>query len=124
MVVEPLRLKEDLVRVARRKALHLVLDRRAITRPPALDRARKQRRTVEIGADDLVRLFGRACDRAAQLHRSNAVIECRYGPWLRVARLLLQSYPVDRASIEPRRRSRLQPPLAQADLANLRGQPH
>ena len=40
----------------------------------------------------------------------------------RVARLLLEPRPVDRAAVEPRRRPGLEPPLPQADLADLVGQ--
>ena len=65
-IVEPLGLEEDLVAVAVGEALHLVLDRRAIARPPALDRAGEQRRAVEVRADDVVRALVGPGDRAAR----------------------------------------------------------
>src|SRR6478672_1309744 len=123
VTVQSLRLEKNLVRVAIGKALHLVLDRRAIAGAPALDRAGKQRRTVEVGSDDVVGARARPRDRATKLRRANAVIERAHAPDPRIARLFLEPRPVDRPSVEPRRRPRLQSPLAQADLADLSRQP-
>ena len=122
-IVEPLGLKKDLVRVAVRKTLHLVLDRGTVARAPALDRAGKQGRPIEIRRDDVVRARIRPRDRAARA----AAAECRRRAptcvqTVCVARLLLEPRPVDGAAVEPRRRPGFQPALPQADLANLAGQ--
>ena len=69
-IVQAFGLEENLVGVALGEALHLVLDRRAVTRPPPLDRAGEQGRPVEIGADDVVRPRVGPGDRAAQLRRT------------------------------------------------------
>src|SRR5689334_3295368 len=98
MIAEALRLEENLVRVARREALHLILDRRAVAGAPTLDRSGEQRRAAEVRANDLVRPLAGASDRAAQLCRSNTVVERRHRPWFAVARLLLQACPIDRAA--------------------------
>ena len=113
-VVEALGLEEDLVRVAVREALHLVLDRRAIARAPPLDRAGEQRRAVEVGADDVVRPLVGPRDRAAQLRLPHAVVQSADIVQRRsIARLLLEPRPVDRPPVEPRRRPGLQPALRQ-----------
>src|ERR1700686_638970 len=52
--VATLGLEEDLVTLLVAKAHHLVLDRRAIARSPAMDHARVHRRAVKAAADNLV----------------------------------------------------------------------
>lgn len=65
--VEPLGLDEDLVALAIGEAHHLVLDRRTIARPHALDHARVHGRAIERAANELVRASVRIGDVARHL---------------------------------------------------------
>ena len=106
--------------VAVGEAVHLVLDRGAVTRPDPADLAGEQRRAIEIGADDVVGARVGAGDRAEQLrvaarpasaatssNRSSSD-GCRSS-----------ARPVDRPAVEPRRRAGLQPGERQAEVAEL-----
>ena len=109
-IVQPLRLEEDLVAVAVGEAMDLVLDRGAVTRPDAADRAGEKRRAVEVGADDRVGARVGAGDGAEQLRRrrgaaSSATSSSRRRP-IPAARARAQSM---RPPVEPRRRPGLEP---------------
>src|SRR5574337_1009703 len=108
--VQPLRLDEDLVRVLLGETHHLVLDRRAVTRPDAFDLAGIQRRAVQGTADDLVRALAGVSDPAADLARV-FVARAEVGEHRRrrVARLLVQAAEVDAAAVDARWRAGLQP---------------
>src|SRR5690606_28952709 len=116
--VEPLGLDEDLMFLPVREADDLVLDRRAVARPDAFDRAAEERRAVEPAADNLVRAGCRMRDMAAHLARvlrpPAAVREDRRR---RVARLLDEVRIVDRAAVDPRRGAGLQPPDREPEVA-------
>ncbi len=107
--------------VSAAKALHLVLDRGTIARPAPLDRARKQRRAIEIRFYDCMGLIRSSGNRAVNLWPQRVRPgKRRHRPLLEVARLPFQARPVDGPPIKARRRSRLQPALPQPDFAKLR----
>ena len=86
------------------KAHDLVFDRRAIARTAALDLAAIHRRTVEIGTNDFVGRLGRPGQVAGNLrHRDFLGQEGKRIGW-RVARLFLQTGPVDGPAIKAGRR--------------------
>ena len=62
--VEPLRLEEDLVPLSVPEPMDLVFNRGAIAWPGRPDRSREERRSVEICADEVVRLLVRTRDGA------------------------------------------------------------
>src|SRR5690242_1515228 len=91
------------------KAMHLVLDGWAVTRPDALDDARKHRRAIERAPDDLVCALIGMRDPARKLfgmHRSLA--HERKDGFRRISRLDVHDREVDAAAIEARRCAGLQ----------------
>ena len=64
--------------------------------------------------------LGRPRDRAAQLRLANTVVQRGQRPSAPRRSAAPPAGPVDRAAIEPRRCTGLEPPLPQPDLANLR----
>ena len=106
--VQPLGLEEHLMALAVAEAVNLVLDRGAIARAGRRNRAREQRRAVEIGADRVMPCLRGAGDGAKHLRVHPARGERRHGPGLAVRRLLLEHRPVDGAPVEPRRGSGLE----------------
>ncbi len=98
VIVEALRLEENLVRFAAGKAHDLVLDRRAVARAGRGDLPGIHGRAGEIGADDGVRRLGRAGDGAGDLARGDLVGEEGERHRRIVGRLLLQAIPVDRSA--------------------------
>src|SRR5690606_35197602 len=96
----------------------LVLDRRAVARADAFDRAREQRRTVEAFADDLVRALGRVRDVAADLARVlGTAAQEREHRRRRVARLFGEVRVIDRAAVDARRRAGLQATDRESEVA-------
>src|SRR5256885_8260209 len=98
--------------------MNLVLDRRAITRPHALNRACEHRRTVERPPNDLVRSLVGMRDPAWHLsgmERARADEgKHRLG---RIARLRFHDRQIDATAVKPRRGPRLQPAPPQPELA-------
>src|SRR5690348_8339446 len=88
----------------------LVLDRRAITRTGAGDLPGIHRGAVEISPDDPVRCRGGCRDMADNLWRLDPVGDERERRRRVVAWLNGELGPVDRATIEPRRCTGLEPP--------------
>src|SRR5262249_33389173 len=107
-IVESLRLEKNLMSVALAEADDLVLDRGAIARPAALDLARIHRRAVDIGLDDRGRRPCGSRDSAANLRVFDVLGKRRERLGRLAARWHLETRPVDRAPVEPRRRSGLQ----------------
>ena len=90
------------------EAHDLVLDRRAVARPAALDLARVHRRPVQVGADQLVdRLVG-VGDVAIELRLRDALGREAERPRLGVAGLRLALVEVDGAAVEPAGRAGLE----------------
>ena len=116
-------LEEDLVAVAIAEALHLVFDRRAIAWTAAFDRASKERRSVDIGLDDGVRFGSGAGDRAIDLREAASGQEGGHRPVGRLGRLALEASPVDRPTVEARRRSGFEAALGEAEVFELVGEP-
>ena len=101
---------------------HLILDRRAISRPTPLDRARPHRRSVEPGADDVMTSVVGPRDRTSEL-RQWCRIGCeRQRPCSRIAWLWRQPRPINGPAIDSRRRPGLEPALGQAEFAYLHRQ--
>jgi hypothetical protein len=125
-VVEPLRFEKYLMPVAVGKAVDLVLDRRAIARARCADRAREQRRAIEIRRDDRMRPGVGPRDCAENLgHRPRAVPRGT-GPARALGAvrwLFVEPRPVDRPTVEPRRRSGLEPRHRQFGAAQLLREP-
>ncbi|MDR9356858.1 hypothetical protein FEO99_05758 [Burkholderia multivorans] len=123
---QPFRLEEDLVRFLRSESMNLVLDRRAVARPHAFDHARVHRRTVETAANDVVRALVRVRDPARQLLRMllGTAEEREHRNRIEIARLLFELREIDRAAVDTRRRSGLQPALRQLQLLQARRQRH
>ena len=120
---EALGLEEDLMARAVGEAHDLVLDRRAIARPDALDHAGEERRAIEAAADDLVRPLVRVRDPAGKLpwmHRARRQ-EAHHRRGV-VARLHRERGEIDRASVEARRRPGLEAPCGKCELAQARAQ--
>ena len=67
--VEPFGLDEELMRALVGEAMHLVLDRGAVARAGALDRAGEHRRAIEGGTNDRVRALVGVRDVAGHLAR-------------------------------------------------------
>src|SRR4029077_5645553 len=95
VVVEAFGLQKDLVTAALLEAHHLVLDRRAIARPYALDRARIHRRAGEVRFDDDVGRRRGVGDAARDLWRRDRIGEERERLGRIVAALLLEAAPID-----------------------------
>jgi hypothetical protein len=96
--------------------MDLVLDRRAVARPDALDDAGKHRRTVQAGTDDVVGEAVGMGDPAGHLARMLAAVaeEGKHRHRI-VAGLFLQQRIVDAAPVEPRRRAGLEAADRQPD---------
>ena len=107
-IVQTLRFQEDLVRVPIGKAYDLVLDRRAIAWALPLDHAAIHGGTLQVHADQLVRLARRSCHAACDLRAPGPVGEEREVARILVRFLPLQPVPRDRAAVEPGRRAGLQ----------------
>src|ERR1700738_888404 len=101
--------------VAIAEADDLVLDRRAIARPGALDLPGIHRRAMHIGPDHLMGCRRRAGDAALDLRRRDAVGHHQKRLRRIVAWLHFDRRPVDRAAIEPWRGAGFQPPQREAD---------
>src|SRR5438128_12417075 len=96
----------------------LIFDRRAIARSNRLNLSAVHRRAVHVLADDAMRLCCGVGDvtrhlRVVMRDALGAKTERRR---IDVARLLLETRPVDAAPVKPRRSTRLQPAAAQAEI--------
>ncbi len=98
------------MRLALLEAHHLVFDRWAIAWPPAGNRAGIDRRAPEIFFDDCVTLWGRVGDEAIDLRREDRPGQKGKRLWLGIAALAFEHVELDRAAIEPWRRSGLETP--------------
>ena len=114
-VVQPLGLEENLVPVALAEAHDLVLDRGAIARAPARDLPGIHRRAVHIRPDDVVGRLRGASDAALDLRRFDAFGQHRERLGRLVARLHFDCAPVDRGTVEPRRRAGFEPAERKAE---------
>ena len=107
-MLQPFRLQEDLVPILVGEAHHLVLDRRAVARPAALDLPRVHRRAVQVRADQVVdRLVG-VGDVAIELRLRDPVGREAERPRIVVAGLQLALREVDGAAVEPAGRAGLE----------------
>src|SRR4051812_7961843 len=106
--IEPFRLKENLVPLLVGEADDLILDRRAITRPAALDNAGIYRRAVQRGADRVVRARIGVSDVARDLPLGDLLGRKRERHRRVITVLDLEPLEVDRAGIEPRARAGLE----------------
>src|SRR5262245_57778618 len=106
--------------VALAEAHDLVLDRGAIAWTFARNLAGIHRRAVDIVADDAVGRSVCAGDTELDLGIVDALGQHRKRLWRLVARLHLHRGPVNGATVEPRRRSGLEPP--QPKSQSLQGQ--
>ena len=96
--------------VAVGEADHLVLDRRAIARAAAGNRAGIDGGAMRVGADDAMGLGRRAGDVAGKLRRGDRLWSARRRIRARSSPCWISSrVPVDRRPVEPRRRAGLQP---------------
>ena len=120
MRIQPLRFQEDLMAVTVGKAMNLVLDGRAIARPPRVNRASEQWRAMKVGADDIMRRRVGAGDGAGQLRVRASPAHRGHAPHLSIRGLLFQPRPVDGAAIQTGRRAGLQPGHRQIGIAQLR----
>ena len=107
-VVQPLRLKEDLVPLAPGETHHLVLDRWAVARAAALDLPGVDRRPMQVGADQVVDPWVRIGDMAVDLRCRDRLGQHREGLRRLVSRLPLEPGMIDGPAVEARRRARLQ----------------
>src|SRR5439155_26669767 len=120
---EALGLEADLMARLAGKAMNLVLDRRAITRPDPLDHAGKHRRAIERPANNLVRALVGMRDPARQLRGMHVAPAEKGKHRLRaVTGLLGQHAEIDAAAIEARRRAGFEPSDRQLKLAPAGGQ--
>ena len=108
--------QKDLVPFLVGKAHHLVFDGRAVARSRALDDARIQRRAVQVGADDGVRLFVGIGQIAGRLRLRHPLRQVRKGIDARVAVLPLAFRVVDGAPVHAGGGARLEPPHRKAEV--------
>ncbi len=118
MGVQSLGFEKDLMRRLVGEAMDLVLDRRAIARPDALDDTRVHRAAIEIGADHIVRACIRMRDPAWHLPRMpvGRPEKGEHRNRVEIPGLLLEARIVDRPSVDARRRPRLQPALRKSQI--------
>ena len=121
-VIQAFGFKKDLVPVTVAKTMDLVLDRGAVARPLRFDRPGKQWRAIEPGADNIVRARIGARDGAEYLWQRASCAQRRHRPGLGVTRLFGQARPINGATIEPWRRTGLQPRHRQFGITQLHGQ--
>ena len=123
MGIEPFGFEEDLVTVTIPEAVDLVLDRGTIARTLPADRTAEERRTIEIGPNDIMRRLVGPGHGAEDLRVAALLRQWRHHPLIGIAGLFGEACPVDRATVEPRRRSGLEPREGQACLPHLSGEP-
>ena len=121
--VPALRLQKDGMAVPLREALDLVFNGRAVARSPAFDPAREHGTAVEAGAQNGMHLGRRVGEPAAELAVRKPIRHVGKRERLRIARLLLQPAVVDRAAVDARRRSRLEPSALKAQPLQTGRQP-
>src|SRR5262249_565573 len=114
-------LKKDLVPVTLTEADDFVLYRRAITRTAALNLPGIHGRPVHVGAHHAVGFRGRACDRALDLRVFDPLRE--RGKWFSrlISRRHFKRSPINRAPVEPRRRTGFEPSKRNPDPLERRG---
>ena len=98
------------------KAHHLVLDRRAIARPAALDHPAVHGRTVDAAANDLVRPRVGVREMARDLVLFDPLGAKRKRRRRIVARLNLEFGVVDTAAVQARAGAGLEPPDTETEL--------
>ncbi|AUW45057.1 hypothetical protein CUJ84_Chr004755 [Rhizobium leguminosarum] len=101
VIVQSLRLEKDLMSIPLSKFHQLVFDRRAITRPDALDLPGIHCRAHNVVDNDAVGRFGRPGHPAFDLWRGNRVCHKGEGDKLLVSSLSTDGLPVDRLSVQP-----------------------
>ena len=109
MVIQPFRLEKHLMGFAVGKALYLVLDGRAVTRPLPGDLAAIDRRQMQGFRNNPVGLGRCTGDAAGNLRNRNPVGQRRERHRRVVGGLHFQRVPVDGPAVKPRRCTRLQP---------------
>ena len=114
-------LEEDLMARPLREAHDLVLDRGTVARSDALDDSGEKRRPIETAANDLVRALVGVRDPARELRRMHfARAEKAHDRRGIVAGLSFEAPEIDRAPVEPWRRSGLEPTHGQREFAQPR----
>ena len=106
------------------KTHHLVLDRRAIARPAALDRSGVHGRTVDPAANDLVRPRVGVGEMARDLVLSDPLGTKRKRRRRIVARLTLEFGVVDTAAVQARAGAGLKPPDTETELREMLAEAH
>src|SRR4029453_18242757 len=108
VIIEPLGFEENLMRRAIAKTMDLVLDRRAIARPRALDLPGIHGRALDVRRDDVMGLSRRMRDVAADLGVGNGRRQDREGHRLRSPGLPLEEVAGNGPAVEPWRRPGLE----------------
>ena len=109
VVVQAFGLEENLMAFAVAELDDLVLDRRAVARPDAFDRAGIHGRAAEIGTDQFMRRRHGAGYSAMDLRIEDAVGHQRERHWIIVRCLAFQRRPIDGSTVEARGRPGLEP---------------
>src|SRR6185312_2305733 len=124
MRVESLGLHEDLMRRLVGEPKYLVLYRRAVPRPHALDDTGEHRRTVDGPADDLMGPLRRMCNETIYLlWMLFSSPEKRKDRQRMIARLPCHGREVERPAVQARRSPGLEPADPQRQLAKPAGEP-
>ena len=110
MIVETFRFQEYLMTILVGEPVNLVLDRRAITRTSASNRAGIDGRLLDILGNDRVGFQRRPCNAAFDLRHRNLIGQIRKRNRLLIGGLHFKTIPGDRPAIQPCRRTRLQTP--------------
>src|SRR3954466_7130090 len=99
----PLGFQKQLVPVLIRELYDLVLYRRTVTRADALDLSGIEWRLVYVRPYSVVNFFGRIANEALDLILLDTLCRKRKGHRVLVRRLRLQTIPVARTALQPRR---------------------
>ena len=126
-VVAAFRLQEKLVGILVGEGAELVLDARAIARTAAMNDARKQRRAVEAGAEDVMDLLVRMKDVAVHLRRTaldrRRDVEVREAGGVVIAELDRKFRQVEGADVDARGSAGLHPGGRDTERSDLVGDP-
>ena len=121
--VSALGLEEDLVCLAIGETHDLVLDGRAVPGPRRLDLSRIHRGPMQVVPDDVVNGRIGVRDVAIDLALGNPIGEKRERHGVGIAGLRFQPLEIDGASVEPRRRSRLESTELEAEVKKAAREP-
>ena len=124
IVVQPLRLEEDLMMVAIGKPHHLVLDGGTITRPTTGDLTAIDRGKMEVGTNDAMRCRRRRGDGAGDLPVGDALGERAERLRLGISPILVEPLPINAEAIKARWSAGFQPPEGEAQPFERQGKPN